>query len=61
MSEIQSKYISWYNSEKEKGLKSIHFVTGNIEIATIDSFIEESNAIDEAIKDGKHYPFPDVM
>lgn len=58
-SKIQRDFSAWFIAEKEKGLKDIKFFCGDVSQATIDSFIDESNAIDRAMLNKQHSPFPD--
>jgi hypothetical protein len=54
----QQEFLDWYKAEQDKGLKDIKFFPGDVSQATIDSFIAESKAIDQAIKDKRYSPFP---
>jgi hypothetical protein len=58
-SQIQRDYVDWFDVAKANGLKDIKFfVGGNLMNATLDGFIQESNAIDEAIRNGRTSPIP---
>ncbi len=57
----QQEFIDWYKSETSKGLKDLKFFPGDVSQSTIDSFIEESKAIDHAIKNKRHSPLPDYL
>lgn len=57
-STVQKEFLQWYEAEKKNGLKDIKFFPGDVSQATVDLFILESKAIDQAIKDGRHAPLP---
>jgi hypothetical protein len=60
-SKIRKDYLTWYNSEKAKGLKDIKFYPADVGQATVDSFISESVSIDQAIADKRHSPLPSTI
>ena len=60
-SKTQQEYLAWFKSEKTNGLKDIKFFPWNLAQATVDSFIEESNTVDRAIKNKQISPLPENM
>lgn len=42
MTEVE-KFNKWFDAEKDKGLKEICFVFGNLEGATVESVFKEVN------------------
>ena len=59
MNKTQKDFSLKYAEKKKNGLVDINFFTGDLSGATVDSFIAEDNAIDEAIANGKYTPFPE--
>ncbi len=58
---VQEEYLAWYESEKKAGLVDIKFFPGDVSQATVDSFIEESNAINRAIELKQCAPIPKTI
>ena len=60
-SKTQQEFIAWYEAETRKGLSDIRFFPGDTWQATLDEFIGENKAIDKAVQEGKHVPFPEEL
>lgn len=46
----EEKYLDWYEKEKKKGLEDIKFCTGDLSQTSKETFFQEANIINKAIK-----------
>jgi hypothetical protein len=55
------QFLTWYEQAKAKGLKSINFCPADTSMSTVESFLEEVNAVRRAVDRGEFQELSDEI